>query len=113
MAGKRRAGYRQYPCRLLWRHRRLRDDRPDYRERGNGHIVLEEEPKVRDEDVEAIRKAFEVMGSVVLQGNGNLQLLVLDHASRAVWGNIDGVVGLPEWRDGVKLVPMEWLSENK
>ncbi|UNS80784.1 DUF3732 domain-containing protein [Klebsiella pneumoniae] len=76
-------------------------------------IVLEEEPKVRDEDVEAIRKAFEVMGSVVLQGNGNLQLLVLDHASRAVWGNIDGVVGLPEWRDGVKLVPMEWLSENK
>ena len=76
-------------------------------------MVLEEEPKVRDEDVEAIRKAFEVMGSVVLQGNGNLQLLVLDHASRAVWGNIDGVVGLPEWRDGVKLVPMEWLSENK
>lgn len=76
-------------------------------------IVLEEEPKVRDEDVEAIRKAFEVMGNVVLQGNGNLQLLVLDHASRAVWGNIDGVVGLPEWRDGVKLVPMEWLSENK
>lgn len=76
-------------------------------------IVLEEEPKVRDEDMEAIRKAFEVMGSVVLQGNGNLQLLVLDHASRAVWGNIDGVVGLPEWRDGVKLVPMEWLSENK
>lgn len=76
-------------------------------------IVLEEELKVRDEDVEAIRKAFEVMGNVVLQGNGNLQLLVLDHASRAVWGNIDGVVGLPEWRDGVKLVPMEWLSENK
>lgn len=36
IAGKRRAGYRQYPCRLLWRHRRLRDDRPDYRERGNG-----------------------------------------------------------------------------
>lgn len=75
-------------------------------------IVLDEEPKVRDEDVEAVRKAFEVMGSVVLKEKGNLQLLVLDHASRAVWGNIDGVVGLPEWREGVKLVPMEWLSEG-
>lgn len=30
-------------------------------------IVLDEEPKVRDEDVEAVRKAFEVMGSVVLK----------------------------------------------
>ncbi|WP_325177365.1 DUF3732 domain-containing protein [Pantoea sp. 1B4] len=74
-------------------------------------IILDEEPKVRDEDVEAVRKAFEVMGNVVLQENGNLQLIVLDHASSVVWGEIAGVVGLPEWRDGTKLVPMEWFSE--
>ncbi|HEI6852838.1 TPA: DUF3732 domain-containing protein [Yersinia enterocolitica] len=74
-------------------------------------IISDEEPKVRDEDVEAVRKAFEVMGNVVLQENGNLQLIVLDHASSVVWGEIAGVVGLPEWRDGTKLVPMEWFSE--
>jgi hypothetical protein len=74
-------------------------------------VVAEDDPKVRDEDVEAVRKAFEVMGSVVLQEKGNLQLIVLDHASPAVWGGIEGVVGLPEWRDGTKLVPMEWLAE--
>jgi hypothetical protein len=33
-----------------------------------------------------------------------------DHASRDVWGNVEGVVGLPEWRNGIKLVPTEWLS---
>lgn len=70
----------------------------------------EDDPKLRDEDVEAVRRAFKAMGSVVIQEKGKLQLIVLDHAPREVWGEIDGVVGLPEWRDGIKLVPMEWLT---
>jgi hypothetical protein len=81
------------------------------------HVVsrgaeAEDDPKVSDEDVDAVRKAFEVMGSVVQGEKGKLQLIVLDHASSEVWGGIDGVVGLPEWRDGIKLVPMEWLTET-
>ncbi|SDH23932.1 Protein of unknown function [Paraburkholderia steynii] len=74
-------------------------------------VEVEDDPKIRDEDVDAVRKAFEVMGNVVQGEKGKLQLIVLDHASSEVWGGIDGVVGLPEWRDGTKLVPMEWLSE--
>lgn len=70
-----------------------------------------EEPQLRDEDVDAVRQAFEVMGRVALDAKGALQLIVLDHASRDVWGDIDGVVGLPEWRNGVKLVPMAWLDD--
>lgn len=70
----------------------------------------EEEPRLRDEDVDAVRMAFQVMGQVVLGAQGRLQLIVLDHASREVWGNVPGVAGLPEWRNGVKLVPMEWLG---
>ena len=70
-----------------------------------------EEPQLRDEDVDAVRQAFEVMGRVALDTKGDLQLIVLDHASRDVWGDIDGVVGLPEWRNGVKLVPMAWLDD--
>jgi hypothetical protein len=70
-----------------------------------------EEPKLRDEDVDAVRQAFEVMGRVTLDAKGGLQLIVLDHASHDVWGDIDGVVGLPEWRNGVKLVPMTWLAD--
>ncbi len=75
-------------------------------------VEVEDDPKVRDEDVDAVRKAFEVMGSVVRGENGKLQLIVLDHASSEVWGGIDGVVGLPEWRGPTKLVPIEWLSET-
>jgi hypothetical protein len=74
-------------------------------------IDIEDDPKVRDEDVDAVRKAFEVMGRVVRSEKGKLQLIVLDHASSEVWGGIDGVIGLPEWRGLTKLVPMEWISE--
>lgn len=76
------------------------------------NVEEEDDPKVRDEDVDAVRKAFEVMGSVVRGEKEKFQLIVLDHASSEVWGGIEGVVGLPEWRDGTKLVPMEWLSET-
>ncbi|EFR3324048.1 DUF3732 domain-containing protein [Salmonella enterica] len=74
------------------------------------NIANEDEPKLRDEDVEAVRRAFKAMGNVVIKEKGKLQLIVLDHAPREVWGEFDGVVGLPEWRDGIKLVPMEWLT---
>jgi flagellar biosynthesis chaperone FliJ len=70
-----------------------------------------EEAQLRDEDVVAVRRAFEVMGRVALEAQGSLQLIVLDHASLDVWGDIAGVVGLPEWRNGVKLVPMAWLDD--
>jgi hypothetical protein len=51
------------------------------------------------------------MGRVTRDATGGLQLIVLDHASHDVWGDIDGVVGLPEWRNGDKLVPMTWLTD--
>lgn len=70
----------------------------------------EDDPRLPDEDVNAVRMAFKVMGQVVLGTQGKLQLIVLDHASTEVWGDIPAVVGLPEWRNGVKLVPMEWLD---
>ena len=72
----------------------------------------QQEMRVRDEDIDAVRKAFEVMAKVVLKTNGRLQLIVLDHASRDVWGNIPGIVGPREWRNGIKLVPMKWLDKD-
>ncbi len=71
-----------------------------------------QEPSLRDEDIDAVRKAFEVLGKVVMAAEGKLQVIVLDHASRDVWGDIPGVVGSREWRNGIKLVPMRWLEAN-
>lgn len=68
------------------------------------------DPQLRDEDLVAVKKAFEVMGRAAREAKGGLQLIVLDHAPRDVWGGLDGVVGPKEWRNGRKLVPMKWLD---
>jgi hypothetical protein len=46
------------------------------------------------------------MGRVDLDAAGGLQLIVLDHAPHDVWGDV-----VPEWRNGVKLVPIAWLDD--
>ncbi len=61
----------------------------------------------RDEDVEAVRKVFALLGSEVRTANGRLQIIVLDHAGEDVWGGLDGVGLTEEWR-GRGLVPEEW-----
>ena len=68
-----------------------------------------EEPQFKDEDIEAVRKVFSVLSTVVGLAKGKLQVIVLDHAPRDVWGGIANIAELEEWRDGRKLVPVEWL----
>lgn len=63
----------------------------------------------RDEDVEAVRKVFSLLGEQVAAANGRLQVIVLDHADEDVWGDLGGVVLAEQWRDHA-LVPHEWLN---
>ncbi|NHN86228.1 DUF3732 domain-containing protein [Acetobacter musti] len=63
----------------------------------------------RDEDVEAVRKVFRLLGEQVASANGRLQVIVLDHADEDVWGDIDSVILAEQWRDRA-LVPYEWFS---
>ena len=69
-----------------------------------------EEPEwTRDEDIEAVQKAFTVMGNVVGRSNAKLQIIVLDHAPPSVWGSLLNIVEVEDWREGKKLVPPEWF----
>lgn len=68
--------------------------------------------RTRDEDIDAVRKVFEAMGREVVQGEGQLQIIVLDHAGNDVWGGIGGVTLAQEWRGDEKLVPLDWLTDE-
>ncbi len=68
------------------------------------------DPEYRDEDIEAVQKIFAVFALVVKASNDNLQIIVLDHASENVWGSIESINRVEEWRDGNKLVPMSWIA---
>ena len=70
----------------------------------------EQELVLGDEDAEAVRKVFRVVGKVVDRLNGRLQALVLEHAGANVWGGLPGIHVVEEWRGGRKLVPREWMS---
>lgn len=61
-----------------------------------------------DEDVAAVRKVFETLARAT-KISKSLQILVLDHASEDVWGDVDLHV-VEEWRNGKALVPAEWLT---
>lgn len=67
----------------------------------------------RDKDIAAVRSVFEAIGNEVVRAKGRLQAIVLDHASTDVWGGLKGVTLTEEWRDGVKLVPIDWLDGAK
>ncbi|WCM26014.1 DUF3732 domain-containing protein [Sphingomonas sp. QA11] len=66
----------------------------------------------RDQDVEAVRKVFALLGKQVAAANGRLQVIVLDHADEDVWGDLDNVVLAEQWRDHA-LVPHGWLEPDR
>ena len=61
-----------------------------------------------DEDVVAVRKVFQAISDEVGTSKGRLQVIVLDHADMDVWGEMDNVWLVENWRDGEKLVPESW-----
>ena len=69
----------------------------------------DEEPKMLDEDVDAIRKAFIVFDKFVSYFSERFQIIVLDHAP-ALWGDPSATDLVEEWRNGPKLVPTKWLQ---
>ena len=72
----------------------------------------DQEPDWRDEDVEAVRKVFAAVSHETFLARGNLQIILLDHAGTNVWSGIDNTHLVEEWRDGTKLVPMNWIGNE-
>lgn len=61
-----------------------------------------------DNDAIAVRNMFKTLAASVLGNKGNWQCIVLDHANSDIYGGIDGVYEVDEWRSGNKLIPEEW-----
>jgi hypothetical protein len=69
-----------------------------------------DDPTLGDEDVAAVRKVFDTLAAATKE-NVALQILVLDHASKEVWGDVDVHI-VDEWRDGKALVPRAWIPDG-
>ena len=65
---------------------------------------------LKDEDVEAVRKVFSLLGRAAIDADGRLQIIILDHADKSVWDDLEGVNLVEEWRHGNTLVPANWVN---
>lgn len=70
------------------------------------------DPTWENEDVVAVRKVFALFDHIIMKTNGRLQIIVLDHANEEVWGGLENVHLVEEWR-GKGLVPDSWVKATQ
>jgi hypothetical protein len=68
------------------------------------------DPNYNDEDANAVRKIFITLANSIRETEGAWQAIVLDHARAEIYGDIEGVMEIEEWRDGKKLIPEFWYN---
>lgn len=66
--------------------------------------------KYENEDMEAVKKIFKTISSSIKSEKGAWQSIILDHADSDIYGDIEGVHEVEEWRNGKKLIPEEWYT---
>ncbi|UPJ47338.1 DUF3732 domain-containing protein [Bradyrhizobium sp. 200] len=61
-------------------------------------------------DIESTIRIFSSLARAHRKFEGRLQIIVLDHADRNAWGDVEGVVGVANWRDDEDfLIPTAWI----
>ncbi len=72
------------------------------------------DPKLeKDEDQIAVKKIFSTISEAIKTSNKPFQIIVLEHADKSIYGDIDRVHEVCEWRgENKKLVPKEWIEDK-
>lgn len=63
----------------------------------------------QDEDIVQVKKIFEAFNGAIEKTKDNLQIIVLDHAPSTLVKSIPKGHLVEEWRNGIKLIPLDWL----
>jgi hypothetical protein len=69
-------------------------------------IDLDEDDRFR------VRAIFIELARVVSSTKGKLQLIVVDHAGKDIWGDLPGVHPVGDWRGQTRLIPQSWISSS-
>lgn len=75
-------------------------------------MEADDDPHIGNEDVAAVRDIFKTLADSILSKNGAWQAIVLDHAGSDIYGDLDGIEEIEEWRNGKKLIPAEWYEQK-
>ena len=70
-----------------------------------------DDKKIKDLDRNAVRSIFITIAKSISNVHNNMQILVLEHADDSIYGDVQGVNEVCVWRNGEKLIPLEWIEE--
>jgi hypothetical protein len=70
------------------------------------------EMSLAEDDRVRVHAIFSEMARVTKSTNGLLQLIVVDHASKDVWGDIPDIHFVDDWRGDRRLIPRSWLTNQ-
>jgi len=66
---------------------------------------------LKDEDKDAVQKVFTTLSRFVADTNAKVQIIVMEHADKDVWGDIENIHLVKRWRgNNEKLIPIEWVD---
>ncbi|AMS43274.1 DUF3732 domain-containing protein [Aminobacter aminovorans] len=69
--------------------------------------------KRRLSDLESTQKIFSSLARAHKSFESRLQIIVLDHADRHAWGEIEGIKEVENWRGAADfLIPAEWIPDD-
>lgn len=66
-----------------------------------------------DVDRAAVQKMFETISQSIQETDGAWQAIILEHADKSVYGEVEGVHEVENWRDGLKLIPESWKRPDE
>jgi hypothetical protein len=69
------------------------------------------DPHYENEDINAVKQIFKTISASIIDKKGAWQSIILDHADKDIYSEIDGVYEVEEWRNGKKLIPEEWYKK--
>ena len=73
----------------------------------------DDDPQYDPDEVNSVKKIFQTLSNSVKALNGKWQAIVLDHAGSDIYGSIENIYEVEEWRNGNYLIPMEWIESGK
>ncbi|UUZ80532.1 DUF3732 domain-containing protein [Paenibacillus sp. P26] len=63
------------------------------------------------EEKQAVNKVFQALSTGIKRMNGNLQVIVSEHAGQSVVDGLENVFLVEKWRRGRKMIPWHWSKE--
>ncbi|MEK3732066.1 DUF3732 domain-containing protein [Paenibacillus sp. FSL M8-0334] len=75
------------------------------------HFPDDTEEESENEELQAVNKVFQALSSGIKRTNGNLQVIVSEHAGQSVVDGLENVHLVERWRKGRKMIPWHWSNE--